>query len=284
MQSKTSPFALTASNEDRRYRRNALRHDILPHLETVEERNIRKGLLMTSAIAADADAALRSLLPPAEFLTDAGDAYSVSRLRALSGQARGFAIKFILEDRWPGPPPRIPLVQRLQEIIASPNPQATAPLGDGREARRVYDALYLHDEARELVPHTQPWDDLIIDGPGEYAFPGGIVTVTIDTEPAAEPGALSFATDRAFPFVLRMRRPGDRIPETKTMPSRSLKKALINAKIPHQVRDVLPVVEHDGSILWVPGICKTDATASPPVFFTFTPADIYREFLPFKDA
>ena len=266
-----------ASNDDRRYRRNALRHDVLPHIAAVEQRDIRKGILATSAVAADADTALRSLLPPEHFLTDTGDGYRVSRLRSLTPEALGFAVKFIAEHRWPGPPPRITVLQRIREIIVSDNPQATAPLGDGRSARRLYDTLFLQDTPEHDIPEAVVWREHMISGPGEYVCPCGTLTVSA-TAQALRPGDIAYATDAAFPFVMRPRRGGDRVGQ----PAASLKKRFINLKIPRQVRDVLPVIEHDDAIIWIPGVFGLKPAGTPVVHLCFTPRDRYRGFTPFS--
>lgn len=85
--------------------------------------------------------------------------------------------------------------------------------------------------------------------PGVVVPPGGdagLGTVVLG------PGALRGLTVRA-------RREGDRV--TAAAGTRKLQDVLVDAGVPRAVRDLLPVVERDGAVLWIPGVA-VDAEAA----------------------
>jgi tRNA(Ile)-lysidine synthase len=55
-------------------------------------------------------------------------------------------------------------------------------------------------------------------------------------------------------FTVRTRRPGDRFQPLGSAHAKKLKEFLIDRKVPAEERDRLPLLVHDGEIVWVPGV------------------------------
>jgi tRNA(Ile)-lysidine synthetase-like protein len=55
-------------------------------------------------------------------------------------------------------------------------------------------------------------------------------------------------------FIVRMRRSGDRFQPLGMPQAKKLKDFLIDRKIPADARDRLPLVTHDGEIVWIAGV------------------------------
>jgi tRNA(Ile)-lysidine synthase len=64
-------------------------------------------------------------------------------------------------------------------------------------------------------------------------------------------------------LLVRSRRPGDRI-HLPGVGTRKLQDVLVDAGIPREARDALPLVEVAGEIVWVPGVARSSAAAVGP--------------------
>jgi tRNA(Ile)-lysidine synthase len=111
-------------------------------------------------------------------------------------------------------------------------------LPGGVEARVRYGRLELAPPAAPAPPVAP----LEIVGPGVYPVAGRGVAVEIEGAPAAA----------SYPLVLRSRRPGDRFRPAGGRGGRSLKRWLIDRKIPREDRDGLLVVADRGQVLAIP--------------------------------
>ncbi|HET9450497.1 MAG TPA: tRNA lysidine(34) synthetase TilS, partial [Aggregicoccus sp.] len=81
-------------------------------------------------------------------------------------------------------------------------------------------------------------------------------------EGSAPPGALRLplGEDTAWPLTVRTRLPGDRV--RRAAGSRKLQDLLVDARIPAERRDSLPVItDAQGALLWVPGVWSARTSA-----------------------
>ena len=118
-------------------------------------------------------------------------------------------------------------VEAVFALCAGSSPSASANLAGSRAARR-YEELVL--TAEEAAPPPAP---VVLQAEGEVRFGRWMVAVG--------PGA--------FPVTIRSRRQGDIL----LTPSgqRTLKKWMIDHKIPKDFRDTIPIVCHNNKILAV---------------------------------
>jgi len=131
----------------------------------------------------------------------------------------------------------------------SPSAQATLP--HGLTARRVYDRLELTCEAK-----LPTFAEAVLSLPGEVILPNVHISLRRETYDGSTHTPFSFylACNRiTHPLILRSRRVGD----TMTRPGRhkrTLKKLMIDEKIPRHLREHLPVLDCSGQIAGVIGI------------------------------
>lgn len=99
--------------------------------------------------------------------------------------------------------------------------------------------------------------------PGETPIPALGVTVVVEVAPAAAMPARLAADEEWFdpvrlpgPLAVRTRRPGDRLWPVGMQGSKKLQDILVDAKVPRQERDGLPVLVAGDTVVWVPGICR----------------------------
>jgi len=94
-----------------------------------------------------------------------------------------------------------------------------------------------------------------VPGAGTYMMEGGSMALLLSLGEAAGAGAPFDADALAWPLVLRVRRPGDRMRPRGGRGSRKLADLLIDAKVPRPSRDRLPVLTTaDDVVLFVPGL------------------------------
>lgn len=256
-------FCEDASNNDCRFTRNRIRHDLLPQLERYNPQ-IRSSLTHLAAAAArDADywaeeveRRLAGLLK----VEDGVSVLTVSALMRLHPALRLRILKTALEratDREIG---GIHL-ENLEQLLQQGTPQCDLDL-PGLKLSRRYDRLWLCSAKKEEQP---PWS-LTIAGPGEYLLPDGRRLLV---EPALAPFPLSAlptivflsAASLNWPLQLRSPLPGDRIVLPNLPGRKRLKELFAEARIPREERRIWPVLAAR-EILWVPGL-RSAATAIP---------------------
>ena len=64
-------------------------------------------------------------------------------------------------------------------------------------------------------------------------------------------------------LLVRSRRPGDRI-HLPGVGTRKLQDVLVDARVPREARDALPLVVVGGEIVWVPGVARATGAAVGP--------------------
>ncbi len=161
-------------------------------------------------------------------------------------------------------------VERIREAIAAEAP-TTLELRTSAETafRRSYEMLewgpYRADDA---APYEYPIDPLAggvlplesMNGTLEWS----VVPIERFAPPDAEDAYAAWfdadADDARGPWVVRTRRPGDRMAAFGLNGSKSVKDIFVDGKLPKARRDVWPVVtDKAGALLWVPGFRRSSA-------------------------
>ena len=152
----------------------------------------------------------------------------------------------------------------LEQLLDSQKPSACCALPHGFTARREYSALRLVREQEQQVRDAVP-----LAVPSEQTLWNGSVRVSVHVLEKNEVFYKSFNTFcvdcGTIDFVslcVRTRKAGDRIRLTETGGSRTLKKLLIDRKIPRCKRDRLAVVADKTGVIAVQDI-GMDCSRSP---------------------
>lgn len=209
-------YASDPSNDSLDHARNRLRHRVLPQLEQVHPG--AAGNLAAAAKLAEADrdfiaphaAALADRATP----TDRGWRIPLAWLTGAHPALRGRAVRILCG--------RLGLAPSLRHVeavlaLADRGPSARVTLPDGITARREYGDLLLE---RAAEPASPPAETVL--QPGENRWGDWIITVS-------KPG-----------LTVRTRRTGDTV--FRGGHHRSIKKLLIDLRVPRDMRDTLPVV------------------------------------------
>ncbi len=263
------------TNSDMAYFRNRVRHDILPMLER-ETPGLRDRLTRLASItSADYDLLHAALLDAWEGvkLDTTGHHVTVhlDRWRALPLALRRATLRHAV-TLLDTPPEDLSFIH-IENAVRLADRGSTgdrADLPGGLALIVSYDHLIIAAEDFEQSQPQRPYMDagtsLTIDAPGLYPLPGSdwevLVELVEDIDPPNwdwDPGLLDgwgaytlLDADAApLPLTLRTRQPGDRI-RLEGVGTQKLSDYMINARIPADWRDRIPLLANDEHII---GIC-----------------------------
>ena len=236
--------------------RNRLRHHVLPLLKA-ENPGFLQTAARTGALLRQEDAYLSGLAAKAGADCRDADGWSCSRLCALDPVLRRRVLLSVLRGLDLENPSAVHL-EALDRLVCSPAPSAGVTLPEGWRAARVYDRLVIR---RAEAPQSCPTRQLNV--PGETLLPeisAKIVAIVTENSNFPQKNDFTFALrcDRiaANVWSVRSRQPGDRL----LLPGghRTLKKLMIDRRIPKSQRDALPVILCGDQIAGVLGLAVSE--------------------------
>ena len=246
-----------SSNETDDFLRNRLRHHVMPALRG---ENPRLGENLSSmAMMLREDAATLDALATPETRVEA--------LRAMPGALRSRSVSRFLEESGVKEPEseHIALVEKL---IFSDNPSARADLPGGITVTREYDRL------RVLMPQL-PLATMELPMDGTVELPGIGLKITVSPAETTENTPGSFTVIPQGTMVLRCRQTGDAI--RLSGGTKSVKKLMIDRKIPASRRHLIPIVADDTGILGIYGFGADLDRLGPGVRIRFEETDKIQE-------
>lgn len=224
------PHVEDSSNTDDRFSRNHLRRHVVPLLREIDPW-LEERVGETAAVLRREDAYLDELARSR--LTG-----SVPELRRLPEALLPRVIQLLAERA--GCPAVLTLAQRRAavELVFGENPSAQISLPGHFTARREYDKLILGPSLEHV-----PWEPFPLAA-GENRAGDCTLQVSAWTYQGEKPGKDCFYL-RLGDYRLRPRQTGDRL-RRPGRPERSVKRLMIDEKIPRLYRDRLPVLEGEG--------------------------------------
>lgn len=249
-------FVTDSSNAEQTYTRNRIRHRVIPALRDVQPAAAQAAARLGELLRQDEDC-LHGLA--CDCLAQAArpdGAWEIAPLRQAHPAVRSRTLRQMLARC--GMPLRdvtAQHIQALERLLESGNPSACCMLPHGCIARREYDALRL---LSEQPPAAQPYVPLA--APGRVLWAGRVEVCVQPIEKnedfyksfntfCVDCGTIDFTS-----LCVRSRKPGDRLRLTEKGGSRTLKKLLIDRKIPRFRRDSLAVVADKNGVIAVQDI------------------------------
>ena len=241
------PHMEDSSNEEDGFTRNRIRHRLMPVLEDLFPGFSARAGETAALLRADEDcltAQARTLAGQA-VPTEDGLSLDAAALAAAPAPVAARAVRLLLGELWGGDLncARVHL-EAVLALCRGDAPSAQVNLPRGTLARRCYGRLELVRPAGELPPEPAP-----LPLPGELTWGRWTITCRRETYCGQPQGPWDFWLDQAsLPnLTLRPRKTGDRL-SLPGRPDKSLKKWMIQEKIPRYLRDLLPVFDSGGRV------------------------------------
>jgi tRNA(Ile)-lysidine synthase len=254
------PFCEDNSNQDRRFLRNRVRHEVLPLLRAINP-DVTGSLASVAEIAAEQSAVLAAVVEPLLASSRSGDgSLSVGALTGSAPALRSQVVRAWLREQ------RGDLRQLLSahirgvvDLAQGVRPNGRIRLPGGQLVVREYG--WLHFRAREPAPLDEPGRILVPGTALQLASGWQISAEVVAGQGASRPtdlwGLVADAEAIATPLLIRSARPGDRIEPLGLGGHRKLQDIFVDRKLPLGRRRSCPVVECNGEILWVPGVVRS---------------------------
>lgn len=236
-------FVDDPSNHDRRYTRNAIRHEVLPALRRIVP-TIAMRLAQTATHASTMQGLLDEIGREDLLAESAGDAeLDVDRLAALSEARAANALRVWIAGRGMRAPSAAALKEMLDQLLHA-SPDAQIALLHERQTLRLYRGRVSIDAGG---PPRAGFVALAWHGEAQLAVPAwhGNLSFTATSGPGFDALAL-----RAGPLAIRERRGGERLRTHTDGPSRTLKNLYQEAGISTWQRGRLPLVYLDERLIY----------------------------------
>ena len=222
------PHIEDSSNAQDQFLRNRLRHGVMPLLREENPRIAENLSAMALRLRRDEEA-LSAMADPN------GD---IPTLRSQSPAVRARSLEQFLKANGVREPEGVHIAQ-AEALVFSSNPSARADLPGVTIARR-YDRL-------EAVTQEEAPEEAVLEPGCEIPF--GPYRITCTPAQSIVNDEHTFTVCPQGVIRVRSRKSGDSL--RLSGGSKSLKKRLIDRKIPARLRDLIPVLEDDGGILGV---------------------------------
>lgn len=244
------PWSEDSSNGTDSYRRNRLRHSVLPHLWE-EQPRLHHRLDQMTALLRREDAYLDEQAALLLQKTDSGwavaplaQAPAVLRRRALRQLLR----QFLSQDV------SLCHIEALETLVQQTHPSGSASMPHGLQVRRSYDTLQISCES------TPKFEAIPLQIPGETEIPSANLKISCKIQKNFEkfantPFHFAVKCDMIEPYKIfaRPRKSGDSL-QGADGHHRNVKKQMIDRKIPRWERDRLPVLCCGDAIIAVAGL------------------------------
>lgn len=253
-----------ASNADPKFKRNVVRHELLPFLEEKLNPNMRQTLLRTMDLLRDEEVWLSSIAESylKSVSSATGDLIFGDRLSVYPLAARRRVIvDWLLKNDVPAEVVDFERVRQVDELMQSQEGSRYIQIADSLRVVNQYGKLRVcqvrrsEDEAfeTELDMGGVTWVprcglELKVEAGQGFVKD---VARSIGEYPATAAIDLKKVGDKKL--RVRSIRAGDRMRPLGMQGSRKLQDILVDAKVPRELRRALPVVVCDDEIVWLPG-------------------------------
>ncbi len=252
-------FVEDASNADRRFTRNRIRHELLPVLQTFNPRVADHLVRLAGRIGEEEDywqQETEKAFQQSGTLVSGRIRFDRRKLLELHPALRMRVLRrglALLLGTVQGISARN--LQDIEDQVLSSNPQTDIAGPQGWSCRR-YETLWLGREP--LCADRLP--EFFIGGPGVYPLSTmGVLRVSLENAPRGEgQGAVEFDASRVpFPLKVRSWVAGDRFRPSGMSGHKKLKDYFVDKKIPREIRSRIPIVEAS-EILWLVGLRRCE--------------------------
>jgi len=151
-------------------------------------------------------------------------------------------------------------LRRVMDLVREGQSGARVPLGFGCTAERAFDRLRL------LHPISSSVSEAL-----ELTIPAGVAewaewrfTWKVGTAPTRQERKATTAWFKPERLRVRECRAGEKVSPLGGRGRRLIVRCLQEARIPRSRRSSWPALEHEGAVVWVPGVCRSDRLVPAP--------------------
>jgi len=263
------------SNEDLRYTRNRLRHNVLPQMASINPRAVEAIGRLSSHVQAELDLVARYVDAAWPDAAVEKDGQARLRRERISTLPEGLLPHLLrrLYERATGSTAELELAHVEQMTSASLGRAGTAvDLPGGFRLEVGYDYVSLlgpgDDGAPCPYPPTVREADLPVPGEaplgGGFAIAAGLEQAPADATDSSPWVAFLNPALAAVPLRVRPRRPGDRFQPLGMAVPKRLQDFFVDERVPRAWRDRVPLVESERGIAWVAGCRPAEWARLPP--------------------
>ncbi len=241
------------TNQDLRFLRNKIRHILIPFLEKNFNKNIKKSIKKTALIIAEEEELIEELakekFEKIKIQIDRNWGLKVHELKQISPALRR-RLYFVIFQKVGIPVFRITYnhLENLENLVVK-RKKGPVYLPGGFLAYRGPGYIIFTKKLFKI-----PYFEIVIEKEGEYSLPTREklrIFKSSYKEVKSLPEAMTFSAEKLkFPFIVRKRRPGDRI-FFPGLGHKKLKKFLWEKDIPSYLREGMLIVEHQNKIVGV---------------------------------
>lgn len=249
------PFFTDSSNVNRDFRRNKIRHDLIPMIEKHLNPEFSTAVHRASSWIAEQNRLLQKLMQPYNTLLKKESSHSWSLSYSDWLKMDPPLMKSFLKMILPEMDPQLRLNSRsIHNLIRSiQDGRVTAELPGILEVRRVGKEILFRIKKERIGV-----SEVDVPGPGEYRFTPGRVILDFSIQPGSDFNpkphiAYLDAALASFPLYIRNWKKGDSFRPLGMKGHKKLSDFWIDSKIPRSARKLIPLVYKDDDLIWTAG-------------------------------
>jgi tRNA(Ile)-lysidine synthase len=263
LRARDLPFCEDSSNQDRRFLRNRVRHDVLPLLRGMNP-NIA-GHLASTAAAIAAETSLLEQQSAAILAAMQHPALDLAALlRAPAALQPRIVRTWLRMQRGDLEGVTAAHVRAVIELARGPRPNGRCRLPGAELVMREYGVMHWSRDGGpvfEIAPSPvrilHPGAPVVLDSGWQLSAELVAGDAPYWPRPSDLWGMIADAQALQGPLTVRTARPGDRMRPLGVNGRRKLQDLFVDRKLPVRRRWSCPVLECDGEILWVPGVARS---------------------------
>ena len=270
LQSRNLSWREDTTNADLAYRRNAIRHEILPAMRRHLNPNLDAAFLRCAMLAQEDEAYLQSLARQHEeavIPVETPDQLNLPTYRELPKPLRArILVHWLWRQQFVSASTLDhDLIQQLDLLAMEASTGKQCPLPGGKTVQQAYDRLVAldgppHDLTATSRPPRYPVNIPDTTTIAELGCQVEVVhSIGFTKQPVARPGTLPAHCHIRLPqngeqLLIRTREAGDRIQMTGADGHQKLQDLLTDGKIPSFDRDHIPLLVTETDLIWIPGL------------------------------
>jgi tRNA(Ile)-lysidine synthase len=284
LQQENLPYREDLSNLSRRYLRNRLRLELLPHLQSNYNPRLQAAVWRLMAILQEderllAETAVQAFDDVGRWITPDCAALSIPRLLVLSPALTTRLLRQTLGRFLSHQEITSTQVKNMMSLAQGERSGGQIVWENCLVARAGQELHF----CRPLPPPPEPHPTLLsgmgmVESPDGWRLQAKELTEPLPDLRPESPAVVRLDKDRVhFPLCLRPLLPGDRFRPAGSQGAKKMQDFLVDAKIPRWLRPYLPLVASGDSIIWVPGLrlaepVKLTSRSSGVLELTISPA------------